>query len=78
MLPKISLISKNTSNKSSSELNFLQKTQWKRMCISPRSGVRALQRLICLKYYNILKLESRFTLELNSVKNTNYMIKSFQ
>ncbi len=64
--PKISIISKTTSNKSCSELNFLQKTHG-RICISP-SG-KGLQRLICLKYYDVLKLEIKFTLGLNTAKN---------
>ncbi len=35
---KIILITKNTLNKSCSELNFLQKSWWAHMSISPRSG----------------------------------------
>ncbi len=30
-----------------------------------------LQRLICLKYYDVLKQESRFAAWLNAVKNTD-------
>ncbi len=38
-------------------------------------GVKGLQRLPCLKYYNVLKRESRFTLGLNAAKNTDYRKK---
>ncbi len=48
------------------------------MSISPKSGAGKLQTLICLKYYNLLKLESRFTLWLNAAKNTDYMKKKLQ
>ncbi len=34
-------------NKSCSELNFVQKSQWAHMSINPRSGARGLKRLIC-------------------------------
>ncbi len=36
---------------------------------------RVFQRLICSKYYNVLKQESRFTLRLNAAKNTDYIKK---
>ncbi len=45
------------------------------MSTSPGSGARGLQRLICLKYYDVLKLEIRSTLGLNAAKNTDYMKK---
>ncbi len=51
------------------------------MSISPRppgSGAQELQRLTCLKYYNVLKWESRFTLGLNAAKNTDYIKKTLQ
>ncbi len=48
------------------------------MSISLRSGARGFQRLIYLKYYSILNLESRFTLGLNAAKNTGYMKKSLE
>ncbi len=41
------------------------------MSISPKSIARGVQRLICMKYYNVLKWESRFTFEFNTAKNTN-------
>ncbi len=43
--------------------------------MSPQSGDRGLQRLICFKYYNVLKLEIRFTLGLNAAENNDYMKK---
>ncbi len=61
-LPKIRIISKNSLNKSSRVLNFVQKSQWAHMFISHRSGARRLERLICFKYYIILRRESRFIL----------------
>ncbi len=45
------------------------------MSISPRSGAWRLQRLICLKYYNVLKKESKFTLRLNAAESTDYIKK---
>ncbi len=38
-----------------------------------KSGGSGLQRLICLKYYNVLKREIRFTLGLSAAKTTDYM-----
>ncbi len=46
------------------------------MSILPRSGARRLQRLSSLKYYNTLKWENRFTLGLDTAKNTHYIKKS--
>ncbi len=48
------------------------------MSISPRSGARGLERLPCLKQYNVLKQENRLTLGLNAAKGTDYMKKSFK
>ncbi len=50
-LPKIHIITKSCSNNSCSGLNFVQKSQWMHMSISPRSGARGPERLICYKYY---------------------------
>ncbi len=47
------------------------------MSISPRSGTRGLQRLICLKYYNVLKWESGSILGRNAAKIANYNRKLF-
>ncbi len=49
------IISKNASNKSYSELNFPQKTQWAHFSISPRNGARELQRFTFLISYNALE-----------------------
>ncbi len=57
-LQNIPIISKNASNKSCIELNFLQKTVRKRIFIYKCGGARVLQRLAFLKYYNALKWES--------------------
>ncbi len=46
--------------------------------ISPSSGARGLQRSVYLKSYNVQKRIIRFTLRLNTVKNTHYMKKSFE
>ncbi len=43
------------------------------MSLSPASGARGLQKLPWLKYYNVLKWKSRFTLVLNGAKNTDYI-----
>ncbi len=40
MLRKLPIISNNASNKSCWKLNFLEKTQWAHMSMSPRSGTR--------------------------------------
>ncbi len=44
----------------------------------PRGGARGLERLACLKYYNVLKCENRLNLGLNAAKNSDYMKKKFQ
>ncbi len=43
------------------------------MAIFTRIRARGLQRIPCLKYYNVLKWENRFTLGLNTTKNTDYI-----
>ncbi len=78
MLPKIPIILKIASNKNCSKLNFLKKPQWMHIFISPRSGARGLQTLPCLKYYNVLQWESKFTLWLNGAKNTDYIKNCFK
>ncbi len=45
------------------------------MSISPKSGATVLEKLPCLRYYNVLKLENRLTSELNAAKNSDYMKK---
>ncbi len=77
-LQKITIISKISSNKNCSELNFLKETQWTCVSISPRCGAGRLQRLPLLKYYDVLEWESRFALQLNTKKSTDYIIKYFK
>ncbi len=48
------------------------------MSVSTQSGARGFQRLVCFKYYNVLKLEIRFTLGLNTAENTDYMKKRYK
>ncbi len=55
MLPKIRIVSKKASNKSCSELNFIQESPRAHKSISPWSGARELERLAGLKYYWDLK-----------------------
>ncbi len=62
MLQKISIITKNPSNKNCSELNILQQTQRMHIFISTKNGASGLQQLLFLKYYNVLEWESEFTL----------------
>ncbi len=47
------------------------------MSISPKSWAKVLQRLMCLKFYDIQKREIRFTLGLNTAKNIDYKKKIF-
>ncbi len=49
-LPKLLIVLKNVSNESCPELNFLQKTQWKQIFISQRSGARMRQTFVM--YWN--------------------------
>ncbi len=48
------------------------------MSISPRSGARVLQRLPCLKYYNVPKWKNRFNWGLNAAKITDDIKKMLQ
>ncbi len=57
-------------------MNFLQKNQWAHMSISPGSGASGLQGLPCLKHFNVLQWESRFALQLNAAKTTEYIKKT--
>ncbi len=56
MMPKIRITSKKSSNKSCSELNFVQKSTRALMSIFPCSGASALERLACSKYYSVGKM----------------------
>ncbi len=68
--PRIRIVWENVRNKSFPTLTSIHKSQWAHMSIPPRSGAGGLQRLI---HYFILKWKSRFSLELDAAKNTNYM-----
>ncbi len=52
---------KKVSNESCSKLNFVQKSSRAHISISTWSGARALERLIWLLYYMVLKLQITFT-----------------
>ncbi len=64
---KITHYMKKASNKSCSELNFIQKSPGLHMSISPTSGAIGLQR-VSLKSYYAQKRDIRFTLGLNTEK----------
>ncbi len=49
---KIRIASKNVSNKSCSELNFVQKSPRVHIFISPWNGATVLERLASSKYYS--------------------------
>ncbi len=72
-LPKLRNITRNASNKSCWALNFVQECQQANMSIFLKSGAMGLERLICFKYYIVLKWESRFTSGLNASKTTHYI-----
>ncbi len=46
----------------------------KKLCV----GSCGLKKSVCLKSYNVQKLEIRLTLGLNAAKNTDFMKKKFQ
>ncbi len=52
------IASKKASNKSCSELNFIQKSPRAHMLISHMSGAAGLQRSVYLKSYNVQKWKS--------------------
>ncbi len=60
---------KNVLNKNCSELNLLRKTLWMYIFISHHSGVGLgrLQTLPLLKYYNVLRWETRISFWMNAV-----------
>ncbi len=66
---------KKASNKSCLELNFAQKSLRTHISISPRGGVRGLERLIWLKYYLYWNGKNTFNLELTAAKNTHQIKK---
>ncbi len=69
MLPKICVTFEKASNKSCSELDFVQKSAECICLSSPKSGAWGLQRLIRLKYNIVIKRENTLTLGLNAAKN---------
>ncbi len=80
-LLKLPIVSKNCSNKSCSEFNFVQESHWAYMSISPRSGTRGLKRLPSLKHNNALKQNirslwssvlSKIRIILKSLQNKSY------
>ncbi len=72
---KSSFISKNGSNKSCLKLNFLQKTPFMRISISPISGARGFKHLLFLD--DAIEWKSRFTLGWNVFESTDYIKKYF-
>ncbi len=64
---KISIITKNALNESCLELNFLQKSQWVHMYVSPKSGNKGLQRILFFKRSKMRK----FTFRLKAAKSTD-------
>ncbi len=77
-LPKIRIASKKASNKSCSELNFVQKSPQAHLAIFLQSGARGLERLIWLKYNTLMKRQNTFDLVLNAAKSTHHIQKSFK
>ncbi len=75
MLPQIVIILKKASNKSCSELYFVQTSPRAHMFISLQSGVKRLQRLVWSKYYYVWKWQITYKLELNAAKNTHHIKK---
>ncbi len=64
-------IKKKFKNKCYSELNFVQKNARADMSLPPTSGTRGFERYPSLKYYNVEKWKSRFTLRLDATENTH-------
>ncbi len=76
---KVYFVWKNDSNKSCSELNFLQKSQCTHICTFCRSGARGPK--VCYfwnMYYNALEWVSRFTVGLKVANNTDFIKKCFK
>ncbi len=79
-LPKIRIISKNASKRGYWASNSVQKSQWAHMSVSPPSRVQLGGSADChiLKYYNVQKQGSRFTLGLDTAENKHYIQKCFK
>ncbi len=56
-------------------IKFPSKESVAHMFIFPWNGAGGLQRLSCLKYYNVREWENRFTLQQNAAKNIDYIEK---
>ncbi len=78
MLLKIRVSPKKASNKSYSELNFVQKSLRAHVSISLQSGARGLKGLIWLKYYIVLNRQITFNLGLNTAKSTHPIKKRLE
>ncbi len=79
MLPKIRLILKKGSNKSSSELNFLQKSSGAQMSTPPpqkKSEAWGLEKLAYSKYCCVGKQQTTSNWEFNAAKNTHHTKKA--
>ncbi len=48
------------------------------MSFYTKSGARRLKRLICFKYYTVLKWESRFNYKIDAAKITDYIRKQYK
>ncbi len=59
-------------------LNSVQKSQWVHSYIPPPPKPGSSKDCYLLKYYNVQKWESSFTLGLDIAKNTHYIQKSFK
>ncbi len=72
------MITKIASNKNCSKLNFLQKTQWTHIPISPLCEARERQTFTIFKYmyYNVLKWETKFTFDFIEKASNKNCIKS--
>ncbi len=68
-LQKLLIISKNASNESCTELDFLQITQWKQIFISSRSGAR---------WWQTFAMYRTFFLGLKASKIIDYIEKCFK
>ncbi len=56
-------------------MRIVRKSQRAHMPIFHRSGAKGLQRLICFKYFIVLKWESRCTLGVDAAEITDYIKK---
>ncbi len=59
-------------------IKFCTKKSEAQLSISSMAGATGLQILSSMKYYTVLKWESRFTLWLDAAINTHYIKKGFK